>query len=260
MSNLSSGIQSWSRSSVTVRSSTTRRVKPKLASRVPGSVWRVFKNVGDKVSKGEVLVVVDAVGVGDLKTLLLRSLAEENLQQQNVSRLTKARSAIAGARVLDAEAALAKARADVLSAEQSLRNLGLPVDVKRLRGMDEEQVLDELRFIGIPSSIRSQLDAQSATANLLPLSSPMDGIVIERTVTPGEVVDPSRMLFQIGDTRQMWLQLSVPLENMNQLAHRSTHPIHARWQSSGRRRCVGLDRHVGRSRHSHVGSAGGAGQ
>ena len=46
----------------------------------------------------------------------------------------------------------------------------------------------------------------------------MDGIVIERTVTPSEVVDPSRMLFQIGDTRQMWLQLSVPLENMNQIA------------------------------------------
>ena len=190
----------------------------KLASRVPGSVWRVFKNVGDKVSEGEVLAVVDAVGVGELKTSLLRSLAEENLQQQNVSRLTAARSAIAGARVLDAEAALAKARADVLSAEQSLRNLGLPVDVKRLRGMDEQWVLDELRFIGIPSSIRSQLDAQSATANLLPIASPMDGIVIERTVTPGEVVDPSRMLFQIGDTRQMWLQLSVPLENMNQIA------------------------------------------
>ncbi|WP_206036134.1 MULTISPECIES: efflux RND transporter periplasmic adaptor subunit [Planctomycetia] len=190
----------------------------KLASRVPGSVWRVFKNVGDKVSKGEVLVVVDAVEVGELKTSLLRSLAEEKLQQQNVSRLTKARSAIAGARVLDAEAALAKARADVLSAEQSLRNLGLPVDVKRLRGMDEQQVLDELRFIGIPSSIRSQLDAQSDTANLLPLASPMDGIVIERTVTPGEVVNPSRMLFQIGNTRQMWLQLSVPLENMDQLA------------------------------------------
>lgn len=189
-----------------------------LASRVPGSVWRVLKNVGDEVAEGEVLAIIDATEVGNLKTALLRSLAEEKLQKQNVSRLTAARNAIAGSRILDAEAALAKARADVLSAEQSLWNLGLPVDVNRLRGMTEQQVLDELRFLGIPSSIRSQFDSQSGTANLLPVASPMDGVVIERTVTPGEVVDPSRMLFQVGDTRQMWLQLSVPLENMDQLA------------------------------------------
>ncbi|MEZ6091785.1 MAG: hypothetical protein R3C05_28020 [Pirellulaceae bacterium] len=99
-----------------------------LASRVPGSVWLVTKGVGDLVTKGEVLAVVDAAQVGDLKTSLLRALAEENLQRQNVSRLNQARSAIAGSRILDAEAALSKAQADVLSAEQSLRNLGLPID------------------------------------------------------------------------------------------------------------------------------------
>jgi len=194
----------------------TRRAS--LASRVPGSVWRVFKNVGDEVAEGEVLAMVDAAGVGDLKTGLLRSLAEEKLQSQNVSRLTLARGAIAGSRVLDAEAALAKARADVLSAEQSLRNLGLPIDVDRLRGISEQQVLDELRLLGIPQSVRGQINRQNATANLLPILSPMSGVVIERSVTPGEVVDPSRLLFQVADTRQMWLQLSVPLENMDQLA------------------------------------------
>jgi multidrug efflux pump subunit AcrA (membrane-fusion protein) len=189
-----------------------------LASRVPGSVWRVSKNVGDPVAEGDVLAIVDAAGVGELKTALLRSLAEEKLQRQNVSRLTEARNAIAGSRILDAEAALARAQADVLSAEQSLRNLGLPLRVEQLRGMSEQQVLDELRLLGIPQSVRSQLNPQNATANLLPILSPMNGVVIERSVTPGEVVDPSRILFQVADTRQMWLQLSVPLEKMDQLA------------------------------------------
>lgn len=189
-----------------------------LASRVPGSVWMVSKNVGDPVTEGEVLAIVDAAGVGDLKTALLRSLAEEKLQRQNVSRLTAARNAIAGSRILDAEAALAKAQADVLSAEQSLRNLGLPVRVEQLRGISEQQVLDELRLLGIPQSVRTQINPQNATANLLPILSPMNGVVIERSVTPGEVVDPSRLLFQVADIRQMWLQLSVPLENMEQLA------------------------------------------
>lgn len=188
-----------------------------LASRVPGSVWKVFKNIGDPVDEGELLAVVDAVIVGDLKTALLRSLAEEKLQRQNVSRLTAARDAISGSRILDAEAAFAKARADVLSAEQSLKNLGLPVDVDRLQEMSERQVLDELRLLGIPETVRSQINLQNATANLLPILSPRNGVVIERSVTPGEVVDPSRILFQIADTQQMWMQLSIPLENMRQL-------------------------------------------
>ncbi len=189
-----------------------------LASRVPGSVWRVLKNVGDEVGEGEVLAIVDAAKVGDLKTVLLRSLAEEKLQSQNVSRLTAARKVVAGSRILDAEAALAKAHADVLSAEQSLNNLGLPINVELLRGMSEQQVLDDLRLLGIPQSVVGQINPQNATANLLPIISPMNGVVIQRSVTPGEVVDPSRILFQVADTRQMWLQLSVPLENMDQLA------------------------------------------
>lgn len=198
-----------------------------LASRLPGTVWLVSKNVGDPVAKGEVLAVIDAAAVSELKTALLRSLAERNLQQQNVARLNEARNAVAGSRILDADAALAKAQADVLAADQSLRNLGLPADVKSLQGLTEQQVLDELRLLGIPDSIRDQLDSQTVTSNLLPVRSPIDGVVVERSVATGEVVDPARILFQVADVRQMWLTLNVPLENMSQLALGQTVHLHA---------------------------------
>lgn len=189
-----------------------------LASRVPGSVWVVEKSVGDQVAKGEVLAIIDAAEAGSLKTSLMRSLAEQKLQQKNVLRLKDARDAIAGSRILDAEASLAKAQADVLSAEQSLRNLGLPVHVDSLRNLSEQGVIDQLRLIGIPESLRAQLNSQTVTSNLLPIRSPIDGVVVERSVSPGEVVDPSRILFRVADIRQMWLTLSVPLETMDQLA------------------------------------------
>ena len=205
-----------------------------MASRVPGSVWLVTKGVGDSVAKGEVLAVVDAAQVGDLKTSLLRALAEENLQRQNVSRLNQARNAIAGSRILDAEAALSKAQADVLSAEQALKNLGLPVDVESLRGLSERQVLDNLRLLGIPNEIRAQLSSQTATANLIPVVSPIEGFVTERKVAAGEVVDPSRILFEVANTSQMWMTLNVPLENMDQLA--VGQPI--RFQADGSRKEV----------------------
>ena len=189
-----------------------------LASRVPGSVWTVQKNVGDRVQKDEILALIDAAEVGKLKTDLLRALAEKKLQHQNVSRLTEARGAVAGARVLDAQAALAKAQADVLSAEQSLRNLGLPVQVGTLRGLTEAKILEQLRFLGIPESLRPQLSGQTSSANLLPILSPMTGVIVERSVTPGEVVDTARTLFQVADLSQMWLLLNLPLEKVDQLA------------------------------------------
>lgn len=205
-----------------------------MASRVPGSVWVVAKNVGDRVTAGEVLAIIDAAQVGELKTALLRALAEHNLQQQNVARLHGARSAIAGSRILDAEAALAKANADVLSAEQSLRNLGLPVDVSALHGLSEQQVLDQLRLLGIPDSIRTQINHQILTSNLLPVRSPIDGVVVDRSVSPGEVVDPSRILFQVADIRQMWLTLNVPLESLYQLVVGQT----VRFRADGSRQDV----------------------
>ncbi len=198
-----------------------------LASRLPGTVWLVNKNVGDPVAKGEVLAVIDAAAVSELKTTLLRALAERKLQQQNVARLSEARNAVAGSRILDAEAALAKAQADVLAADQSLRNLGLPADVNSLQGLTEQQVLDELRLLGIPDSMRDQMNSQTVTSNLLPVRSPIEGVVVERSVARGEVVDPARILFQVADVRQMWLTLNVPLENMDQLALGQTVKFHA---------------------------------
>ena len=189
-----------------------------LASRVPGTVWSVEKNVGDPVRRGEILALVDAAQVGELKTALLRALAEEKLQAENVRRLHAAGSAVAKVRVLEAEAAYAKAQADMLSVQQSLQNLGLPVQVDQLRGLPELAVLEHLRLLGIPETLRPRLEADTATANLLPVRSSLTGVVIERGVTSGEVVDPQRTLFRVADTGQMWLMLDMPLENVDQLA------------------------------------------
>ena len=79
------------------------------------------------------------------------------------------------------------------------------MQVDSLRGMSDRQVLDDLQFLGIPDSIRSELNRQTATTNLLPVVSLIEGAVSKRMVSPGEIVDPTRILFEVADTRQMWL-------------------------------------------------------
>lgn len=185
-----------------------------LSPRVPGTAWKILRNIGDQVREGEVLAVVDAMEVGRAKSALVKALVAEDLARTDASRFADlGGGVVAGKRIIEAEAVLGQAQADVLSAEQALANLGLPVDVQALRGLPKETVVERLRFLGLPAELAQQFDAKTATANLIPIRSPIDGVIVDRQVVPGEVVDPSRVLFQVADTSQMWLSLNIPLED-----------------------------------------------
>lgn len=215
-----------------------------FASRTSGSVWGVEKNVGDQVQKGDVLALVEAEQVGALKSSLIRALAEQSLQRQNVKRLNIAKEAVAGVRLLEADADLAKAEAEVLSITQSLENLGLSVDIQSLAQLSEREAFEQLRFLGIPQELTSRVKSQGSTANLLPVRSSISGVVVERNVTQGEVVDTHRALFRVADTSQMWLMLDIPLEDLENVktgqpvrfhADGSSHEVLGRvdWISTG---------------------------
>ena len=190
-----------------------------LSSRLPGTVWHVEKNVGDRVRAGEVLALVDAAEVGRAKTELIQALAQEELQRKVVNRLeSRHRGRGRAGKIQEAQAEFVQARARLLSAQQALGNLGLPVNVEQLRGLPEEKLAERLRLLGLPESVAEHLSPDETTANLLPLKAPMDGIIVARQVVAGEVVDASRVLFQLADTSRMWLTLNVSVEDAGKLA------------------------------------------
>src|SRR5207245_1171754 len=60
--------------------------------------------------------------------------------------------------------------------------------------------------------------SKTMTANLLPVRAPLDGVVVSRKpAVVGEIVDASKTLFAIADTRLMWLTLHVRFEDANSL-------------------------------------------
>ena len=59
----------------------------RLSSKSAGTVWRVEKQVGEHVKKGEILALIDAVGVGQAKSDLLAAMAQERLQKSIAQRL-----------------------------------------------------------------------------------------------------------------------------------------------------------------------------
>lgn len=192
----------------------------RLSVRVPGTVWSVEKNVGDHVHKGETLALVDAVEVGRAKSELLDSLAQLALERRTFERLEQLAEtgAVPGKRILEVETAVNQARTAALRAQQALVNLGLPVSTEELESLPAEELAARLQFLGLPESFAEQLDSSRTTANLIPVTSPLDGVVVGREVVAGEVVNTTRVLFTVADTGQMWLMLNVPLEEARYVA------------------------------------------
>ena len=190
----------------------------RLSSRVPGAVWRVEGKVGDRVRVGDVLALIDAAEVGKAKAEFLQAYAQFDLKVRLWQSMQSAQGALPGRALQEAEAAVREARIRRLSAQQALVNLGLPIQADELKDLPDDKAAERVQFLGLPTFLTSGLDPRSTTANLLPISSPLDGVIVAREAVAGEVVDPAKVLLTVADNRQMWLNLDVRQEDARLLA------------------------------------------
>ncbi len=181
-----------------------------LSSRVAGAVWHVERQVGDRVHKGDCLALVDASDIGKAKSELLQAIAQVRLKQTTFDRIKKlAESTIPLRQLREADTALQEAKIRQQTALQLLANLGMHLNVEDFASLDVPEIADRIHFLGLPDDLANRLDPHTTTSNLFPIRSPLDGVIIERHVVPGEVVDTSELLFAVADLSQMWLTLNV---------------------------------------------------
>ncbi|HZZ28559.1 MAG TPA: efflux RND transporter periplasmic adaptor subunit [Pirellulales bacterium] len=190
-----------------------------LASRVTGTVWRVENQVGQPVRQGDVLALIDSADVGKAKADLLQAITGVRLRQENVTRLQPlaAEGAVPGKQLREAEAALQEAQIRLLSAEQTLTNLGMPVETDQFDRLSTQQIAKQIQFLGLPATITAGLE-KDATSNLFPLRSPLDGVVVDCKVVPGESVDTTATIFGVADLTRMWLMLDVRQEDAGRIS------------------------------------------
>lgn len=186
-----------------------------LSTRVPGTVWRVEKQAGQAIRKGDVLAIVDALEVGRMKSELLQAVVNRDLKIRTVERMEAAEGVIPEKMIHEAKSEERVARIRLQNAIQSLVNLGLPISSESIQGLDDTQLAKMLQFLGLPESIIATLDPQTTTSNLLPLFAPFDGVVIGRNITLGESVSPTESHFEVADIRRMWVTLEVRKEDVN---------------------------------------------
>jgi len=189
-----------------------------LSARVPGSVWRVEKHLGDAVHKGEVLLVIESRDVGRFKADFLNALVSHEARKEQMAILEEVQGAVMGRQLREAKSALREARNHLHNAEQSLVNLGLNVSIADYEPLDDDARAARIRTAGLPALLLAQVDPDNVTSNLLPLYAPFDGIVIGRDAVVGEVIDPAEPIFEVADISSMWVVLNISKEDAGLVA------------------------------------------
>jgi multidrug efflux pump subunit AcrA (membrane-fusion protein) len=189
-----------------------------LSTRVPGSIWRVEKRLGDHVQKGDVLLIIDSQDVGRLKADFLNSMVVYESRREQLSILEEVKSAVMGRQLREAKAAMREARNHLSNAEQALVNLGFDISISDYAPLDDETRAARIRTLGLPPAMVAGLDSALVTSNLLPLYAPFDGVVVGREAVVGEVIEAAKPIFEVADVSTMLLVLNVSKEDAGKVA------------------------------------------
>ena len=193
-----------------------------VTSRISGVVAAVERSFGDRVEAGETLALLDSRELAEARAQLLTARERETLAESTHARerALRAEEISSESDYLTARTALAEARIARRSAEQSLRALGIDAD-----GF-------------APSSDDAHAISRYA------LTAPISGTVIDRHVTPGEMLSVAEPAFVIADLDCVWVELAVHVQDLDRL--RPGQPTRVQTVGTGADRADGADRAEGR--------------
>lgn len=157
----------------------------RVGVRVPGRVTALKAGVGDRVKKGQVLAMIESPELGRAKSDYVAAAAAARLARENAEREKQLFQ-----KKISAEVEWRKAEAEAVRTDAEL-----------------QAAENRLHALGISDS---QLPGKVAHfSSTFPAISPIEGVVVERPVTLGEMVSPDKTLFLVMDLREVWLLVDV---------------------------------------------------
>ncbi len=153
-----------------------------IGSRVSGRVVEVTVNVGDEVTRGMALVVIESIDIGRAVADYASATARADVARRAAERTERLfEERIASERRLEEDRGEHQAtEADLRAAEARLRSFGVP----------------------IPPPPESELGRVT-------LTSPIRGAVVERTANVGQWVEPVAELLEVVDVDELWLTAAI---------------------------------------------------
>jgi cobalt-zinc-cadmium efflux system membrane fusion protein len=155
-----------------------------VSPRISGKIASVSASLGDGVTSGQVLALLDSVELGEAMNRYRQSKTKLSLAKNNLERVKI---------LVDKKIA---ARKDILQAETDYQ-----MTLTELH-TDEER----LTLYGLSAA---DLDKTDHKKQLLPLRSPIGGVITEKHAIVGELADPSKSLYTVADLSSVWVMVDI---------------------------------------------------
>lgn len=148
-----------------------------VAPRAEGRIAGVRADLGQRVSPGSILALIESQEVGQARGELARARASLDVAQKNYEREKRLfeQSISSQREVLEAEGTYKVAQAEYTSTVARISGLG----------------------------------ARTGEGGVYGLESPISGEIVERNAMPGQVVGPANTLFTVADLRHVWITVDV---------------------------------------------------
>jgi len=160
----------------------------RIGATVTGRVTQISGQLGQAVKAGEPLAVINSTVLGEAQLNFLKFNARASLERRNVER----------AQQLFAADVIGKAELQRRENEAAITEA------------ERQAAADQLRVLGMSAKDISQLAGRGTINSLSPVVASIPGTLVERKVTPGQVVEPADALFTVADLSQLWAVADVP--------------------------------------------------
>lgn len=163
-----------------------------VVASVPGTVKEIFKGLGEVTKSGDPLATLQSRDMAEAKSSYISAYKNLGLQKDLFERDEKLwkQKVKAEVQFIQTRNNYENAKINLEQAKQKLLALS----------MTEEQI--------------GKLPTQESPLNIYTIDSPIDGKIIERHITLGEVISSDKQVFVIANLDTVWINLAIPAEEL----------------------------------------------
>lgn len=187
-----------------------------ISTPMPAMIEQTFVGIGDMVKKGQVIAQLQSPALAEAQRGLLQSSVQQQITKDNLLR----------------DEALLK---DGIIAESRYR-------LTKGSAMEAQAAFTErknmLHISGMSDNAINQLISGNHPSSLLTLTSPIDGVVLEKSASAGQRLDAAVPVFKVAKITPLALEIQAPFTATRDLAIGATVTLPA-YNASGKITAIG---------------------
>ena len=167
----------------------------RIGASVTGRVTQINAQLGNEVKKGDTLALINSSELSNSQLAYLKARSEKEFHRRTVQR------------------AKTLFEADVISAAELQRR----ESEYEVASAQTRAAQDQLRVLGVNFKAMEELATTGAIDSVASVMATIKGVVVERKVTTGQVVQPADVLFTVADLSRVWAVAQVPEQQVAQV-------------------------------------------